>query len=50
MARLEQPSRVVDLHAPAEVTGMQRLVERERRVEAEERRLDTLAEDGAGDY
>ncbi len=47
MTRLEQAPRLAELHARAQAAKTERLIEQERRVQAEDERLDNLAEDGA---
>lgn len=47
MTRLEQAPQIAQLHARAQAAANERLIEQQRRVDAEDERLDNLAEDGA---
>jgi hypothetical protein len=47
MTRLDQAPRIAELHARAQTARTERLIEQDRRVQAEDERLDNLAEDGA---
>lgn len=47
MTRLDDAPRLAELHARAQAAKTGRLVEQQRRADAEDQRLDNLAEDGA---
>lgn len=47
MTRLGDAPRIAELHARARAARTERLIEQDRRVQAEDERLDNLAEDGA---
>jgi len=47
MTRLDEAPRIAELHAQAQAAKTARLIEQQRRVDAEDERLDNLAEDGA---
>lgn len=47
MTRLDDAPRLAELHAQAQAVQNARLIEQQRRIDAEDQRLDNLAEDGA---